>query len=62
MKKIVLVVIFGLLVLGAVVAFACDIAKRDRIEAQCLVDRQCGNSNQCKLECLNKANVEAGCR
>ena len=40
----------------------CNIEDRDRIEAKCLVDRQCGERNLCKLECLNKANVESGCR
>ena len=57
-----LAAIMGLLVFGVVLAFACDTAKRDRIYDKCMVDRQCGNSNVCKLECLNKANREAGCR
>jgi hypothetical protein len=41
---------------------ACDIKKRDRLYNQCLVDRQCKESNLCKSDCLNYANKQAGCR
>jgi hypothetical protein len=58
MKKIIFAVMFGLLVLGAVLAYAatCDVKARDRKYEQCLVDRQCGEKNLCKSECLNYAN------
>lgn len=66
MKKVIFAVMFGLLVLGSIVAYAatCNIEARDRKYEQCLVDRQCGEKNLCKLECLNYANewYNNGCK
>lgn len=64
MKKILIPAIFLLLVLGTVFAYPCTIEDRDTYYNECLVRRQCGENNLCKLECMNEANkwYQNGCR
>lgn len=58
MKKIIFAVMFVFMAMVAVIAYAakCDTKARDKKYEQCLVDRQCGENNLCKSECLNYAN------